>query len=330
MLRFSATAIVLALAVATGPSCAFADATLKCTPEVKASMVKLSDLFDNIPEGIDREVAAAAQPGGNFTYDSKFLEKLSQQYRLYWQPGSITDHCTITRASTHISAGEISDAVVKKIKSEFIELGDSQIDVFFDAHNMEIHLPVEQSADFDLNNFSYDSRNKRFKADLFAGKKEARIIQPITGHVAIKRNIPVLAQRLSAGSVIGYNDLGWITMSSDYITPDIITNTAGLIDKELRRDTAENQPLKARDIIEQRLVTRGNLVTMLVETPYMKITAQGRALQDGSMGDTVKLANTQSKKIVEGIVTGHGIVKIVVAGFVQPAQALAKQQHTQN
>ena len=59
-----------------------------------------------------------------------------------------------------------------------------------------------------------------------------------------------------------------------------------------------------------RLVTRGSIVTMKIETPSLTVTAQGRALQDGKLGDTVRVTNTQSNRMIEGTVESDGTVKV--------------------
>jgi flagella basal body P-ring formation protein FlgA len=49
---------------------------------------------------------------------------------------------------------------------------------------------------------------------------------------------------------------------------------------------------------------------MKIETPLMSLSAQGKALQDGTQGETVRVMNTQSNRMVEGIVDGPGSVVI--------------------
>ena len=78
--------------------------------------------------------------------------------------------------------------------------------------------------------------------------------------------------------------------------------------------------MRARDVSAPRLVTRGSLVTIKVETPYMMVTAQGRALQDGAMGDTVRVTNTQSNRTIEGIVASAGVVRIQTAQKMAAAE----------
>ena len=72
-------------------------------------------------------------------------------------------------------------------------------------------------------------------------------------------------------------------------------------------------PVRERDVIPPRLVVRGTLVTMKIETPFMTVTAQGRALQDGKLGDVVRVINTQSNRTIEGTVEAAGVVRMPTA-----------------
>jgi len=67
------------------------------------------------------------------------------------------------------------------------------------------------------------------------------------------------------------------------------------------QSTAVQQPI---------LVPKGSLVTIVLQIPKMTLTAQGKALDNGSDGDTIRITNSQSKKVIEAEVTGPG--KVVV------------------
>ena len=52
-----------------------------------------------------------------------------------------------------------------------------------------------------------------------------------------------------------------------------------------------------------------SLVTILYEVPRMTLTAKGRALEDGSNGEVIRVANTQSNTVVDALVVGpHTVV----------------------
>ncbi len=281
--------------------------TLRGEVELTRPTVRLSDVFVGVPDLIDREIAQAPLPGKRVVYDITVLNRLVQMYRLDWQPQSSSDHATIVEASTIITSDAIRAAVIEKLKEQ-ISKGD--IEVSFDNRALEVDLPADQSGEFTLNNFQYDSVVKRFHADLVTQSTGGSYSLPVLGKVMVKRNVPVLSKRLEGGTVIGAHDIDWLTVPEERVTADTIMDPSELIGRELRRDSLDDQPIHSRDIMPPRFVTRGTLVTLKIETPFMLITSQGKALQDGVEGDTVRVLNTQSNRMVEGKAEAPGVVVI--------------------
>jgi flagella basal body P-ring formation protein FlgA len=240
------------------------------------------------------------------------LNKLADTYRLDWQPEGSADHAVVTSACTRITGDMIRDAVIGKIKTEN-DIKGRTFEIVFDAHNPEIDLPADQQPTFTLTNFTFDQSDKRFRTDLATQTARGSYLLPITGHVSIKRNVPILAHRIEAGTTLSEADLDWIQVPEERITADIVTETKQLVGRELRRDTSEGEILRSRDLISPRVVLRGSLVTMKIETPFIMVTAQGKAQQDGAEGETIRVVNTQSNRIVEGVVTAPGVIEIKMA-----------------
>ena len=59
-----------------------------------------------------------------------------------------------------------------------------------------------------------------------------------------------------------------------------------------------------------RLVQRGEDVTLVAETDFLTVRMKGKALADGAKGDVIKVKNSTSNRVVEGIVTRPGVVKV--------------------
>ncbi len=68
------------------------------------------------------------------------------------------------------------------------------------------------------------------------------------------------------------------------------------------------------DVRAPLLVRKGDFVTMIYDTPAMRLTATGRALTNGSKGDSVRVLNTSTNKTIEAIADGPNEVLVVVAG----------------
>ena len=279
--------------------------------EIHTATVRLSDLFSGVSPLIDRDIAQAPLPGKQAVYDSRVLEKLAEKYRLSWRPENANDHVTLTTAATRVTTDDLRDAIIHKIADSGVH-GD--IEANLDNRALEIDLPSDQSANIALNNFDYDPVSKRFHCEVVAGRGNASVSVPVSGRAVVKRHVPVLARRLEGGAVVVMTDIDWVTVSDDRVTANVVTSADQLIGHELRHTVSDGDVLHTNDIIPARLVTRGSLVTLKIETPLMQLTAQGRALQDGAEGDTVRVNNTQSNRMVEGTVTGPGEVSIHAAG----------------
>jgi flagella basal body P-ring formation protein FlgA len=195
------------------------------------------------------------------------------------------------------------------------------IDVAFDNHTLDVAVPADRVPDFTLNNFEYDTLGKHFRTDLAADTTSGVYSVPVAGRITIKRSVPVLTRRLESGTVIGAADIDFLPIPEDHANGGgIITDATQLIGHELRRDTNGGEILHAQDIIAPRFVMRGSLVTLKIETPFMTITAQGKALQDGTKGDAIRAVNTQTNRPVEGVVDGPGTI------LVQNNQKIAAAQ----
>ena len=81
-------------------------------------------------------------------------------------------------------------------------------------------------------------------------------------------------------------------------------------------------PLRAGDFRKPIVVTKNSLVTMVVQTPYMLLTAQGRAIQDGAMGDAIRVMNTFSKVTVDAVVEGPSRVLVKTPLAAQTASSV--------
>lgn len=51
-------------------------------------------------------------------------------------------------------------------------------------------------------------------------------------------------------------------------------------------------------------IRRGDLVTLVYEAPGMSLTMRARALEDGAVGQGVRLLNTASNRTIDAVVTG--------------------------
>src|SRR5262249_25624023 len=81
------------------------------------------------------------------------------------------------------------------------------------------------------------------------------------------------------------------------------------------------------------LIQRNDMVTIIYEAPGLLLTLRGKAADSGAQGDTISVLNLQSKRTVQGTVTGPGQVTIAattprVVSELDTAAAAPSQSQT--
>jgi flagella basal body P-ring formation protein FlgA len=72
--------------------------------------------------------------------------------------------------------------------------------------------------------------------------------------------------------------------------------------------------LRLSDVAMAPTIHRGSMVTLLVQTSNMTLTAQGRALEDAAIGQPIRVVNPMSNKTLTGVVKDPTTVAIPLAG----------------
>ncbi len=90
----------------------------------------------------------------------------------------------------------------------------------------------------------------------------------------------------------------------------IIRNEKDLLHMELVRDLPANTPIRSYDIKPSTMVKRGQQVTVSIgEGKGFLISIRAEALQDGQIGEQIKLKNTESGRLLSAVVTGSNMAR---------------------
>lgn len=82
------------------------------------------------------------------------------------------------------------------------------------------------------------------------------------------------------------------------------------IGQQLKRTIYAGQKIKLAFLGAPILIKRNANVTMVYSRGTMRLTAKGRALTQGAMGDEISILNVSSRKKVYGIVSGHDLIEV--------------------
>ena len=121
----------------------------------------------------------------------------------------------------------------------------------------------------------------------------------------------VIARRLLQRGVILQPDmLEEVQASAGTADTQLLSSLKDAQQAELTRDIAAGQPLHMSDIRRAILVKQGQSVMLIVgEKAEFQISVRMEAMQDGRMGEQVRLKNPESGKQVSGVVTGPNLAK---------------------
>lgn len=303
---------VLAPPAAAAPAAEAAPVTLRQSVTVSGKLVRLGDLFVPAGDKAEAAVAYAPAPGKRAIFDARWLYRVARAYGLNWRPLSIHEKAVVARESIVIGRREIADHILAALVDKGV---DADMQVELSNRMLRIHVPSDSTATVVVEDVAYDARTRRFIAIVAApaGDPAARRIR-VTGRVHRVIDVPVLTRRVLAGEVIRVRDVKRIAMRSDRLQRDTIQDPGALIGKSPRRGLRAGVPVRVSDVRLPVLVPRRSLVTITYRVRSMTLIAQGRALEDGGAGDTVRVANTQSNTVVQAVVTGANRVSVQPAG----------------
>jgi flagellar basal body P-ring formation protein FlgA len=89
-----------------------------------------------------------------------------------------------------------------------------------------------------------------------------------------------------------------------------LTVTSQAVGKHLRYPVAAGTILGARMLESPPLVRRGQPVTIVSGAGGVEIRAAGEALADGGNGDTIRVRNTQTRRVLDATVQESGLVRV--------------------
>lgn len=281
---------------------------LKQDVVVNDSTLKLGDLFTGLTRDNDRVLGAAPAPGQSMTLNARTLMRIAIAMNLSWRPQSNTEQVIVKREATTVNKDYISD----QIKTALLNKGVTGNYSLNTESLKDIILPADAAPTAEVTEITFQPENNWFEATIVApSKTEPLSTARISGKIQRVTSVPVLRGALSAGTIIGERDIDYIEMNDNALHANLIVDPAKLIGTTPRRMITPGQPIKLTDIEQPRVVSRGGLITMVFKSGTLTLTAEGKALEDGAAGDTIRVVNTSSNKTLQGLVTGSNEVTLL-------------------
>lgn len=128
--------------------------------------------------------------------------------------------------------------------------------------------------------------------------------------IRYRTEVVVLERPVSRGSALEITDLTTRTEDVQRFSQGYFSNPAEAVGQVMRRPGVPGTVIKPSMLQPALMIEKGQTVRLVLAGDNFQINAAGKALEDASEGQLLRVENLSSSKVVEGIAAGPGRVKI--------------------
>ncbi len=132
----------------------------------------------------------------------------------------------------------------------------------------------------------------------------------VVGYLEVYLPVAVLVRPVSRGTLLSQEMVRLEPRPLTRLPHDVITDLSSLKGKRLRYSLPAGRVLRRSQIEDPPLVRRRQIVKIVARSPFLVVTAQGEARQDGRRGEIIRVRNLSSKKEIYARVVGPNTVEV--------------------
>lgn len=297
-------------------------ATLRPSGVVHGPSVYLSDVFDGLDHGQDRLLGPAPAPGKTITIGGNQLIALADQYGVDWDDQSSSTSLSLTRAG-HVLGRDDYAALVRKALSQDEGAGSVVVDI---SSFTPIVAGESEEDPVSLQNLNWDHKTGLFSATVQpvhpAGETGADSFT-LRGSIRAVQPVMVYDHALPSGHIIQQDDMHIDPAFSGTVPPlaRSLPEPEHMIGMALVRTVGAGEPVQGTDLRRAILVHRGDPVLLSYSSTGIRLTATGRALEDGGSGQFVHALNLGSRMVLIGKVTASGEIRVDASSTAIPTDS---------
>jgi flagellar basal body P-ring formation protein FlgA len=327
-----ASALALALALAPAWEAAAQAAAPEPAPRLKESVavdsefVRIGDLVENAGAAAEIAVFRAPDLGhAGAVPSARVVEALRAQGLTGVDTAGLSE-VLVTRPSRAITRTEIADRIARAVSGRFSFGAAENLTVNLDRELRTMHVERSAAGDLVITRLHVEPRSGRFDAAFeLPGSRIARRMQlRFTGTVTETVEATTLVRALRSGELIRRDDIRVERRPKAEVGTDSVDESHA-IGLAATRSLRAGQVLRTGDLKRPQVVQRNDAVTIHYSVPGIVLTVRGKALESGSVGDVVSVANAQSNRNIQATVAGPGQVVVTatrpfVASVEHPSQ----------
>jgi len=142
------------------------------------------------------------------------------------------------------------------------------------------------------------------------GTKPWSLHVPVT--ISIYKNVIVSAQQLRKDTILTAADIKQQKHDLADLSYGYFEDSKDVIGMKLKRQVLAGAALTPAMLNKRQIVSRGQNVTIFAQSGSMAVRMTGKALDNGAVGDRIKVMNIKSRKKLEGIITSTGEIEVQI------------------
>ncbi len=302
--------------------------TLKRSVTVSDDLVRIGDLIDNAGDAADTPIFRSPDAGTTGSVTLQQIVDAIRPYHLYRIDTQNIAAVQVSRSGRTIEASEIEARIARTFAGRY-GLGEAKnLHVTLDAMVQPITVDSSPATDLTLIGASLDPRSGRFEIsfDVPGSLAMRRLPLRLTGTVVETVETAVLTRAVARGEVIKAADVAIERRPKAEAASEPVTDADQAVGLAVRQAMRSGQPLLRSQLMKPELVHRDATITLVYEVPGIVITTRGKALEAGALGDTISVANVETKRTIQGTVSGPNRVTIMATSArVSPTAAALPQ-----
>ena len=290
-----------------------ASPALKHSITVSSDIVRIGDFIDNAGAAAQIPIFRAPDLGTTGSVPAQRVLEAARAHNVLGVDTNGISEVTVTHASRAITAKDVQERIAQAIAGQHGVSGTGELMVKLEREMRTIHVEPTATTPLQIARLSHDARSGYFDITLeLPGSAIARGLPlRFTGTAVETVETAKLARPLARGEIVQRSDLVMERRPKAEMGSDFFGDAGQLIGLSVRRAMRAGQILRQTDLAKPELVQRNETVTLIFEVPGIMLTSRGKALESGAEGDVVNVLNAQSKRTVQGTVTGSGTVTVI-------------------
>jgi flagella basal body P-ring formation protein FlgA len=217
----------------------------------------------------------------------------------------------VTRASRVLGADALMPLLQARLAIASGIADPDALQITLDPGQQRVALPMAATGTPQIVDAAWSAADGQFQAVLSVRRRDGGVERrALTGTAVETAKVVVASHDLARGGVIDTGDVEVVRRPRTGLPSQSLSAVDSAVGLEVRRSLRAGEAVRTADLGQPELVKRGDVVTVILHAPGMMLTVRGQALRDGHRGDLVSVTNLQSKRVLQGTVTGAGEVTL--------------------